>query len=510
MPGIQSTSVTYNTERILPHNEDAERAVLGSILLDNSCLHDLYKYLRPETFYNTGHAIIYKVMGELFEANQAIDPVTLTEALSKTGRLDAIGGASYLTALVDDIVTTSNVSEYAQILKDKYIARCLIRMSEDISQKSYDPGQDIVTIVEEAEKSILEIAQQKTESDVLPLKEIIPSVVANIEMIYNRKGSLTGLPTGFKQLNDLTGGFQKSDLIILAARPSVGKTSFALNVASNIATPTLSYPGYPVLIFSLEMSKEQIVQRMVCTEAGISSKSVRDAMFSRSKFEEINHAAERLFKCQIYIDDTPGISIMELRAKALRLKSKVPELGMIMIDYLQLMSGRGKIDSRQQEISEISRSLKALARELKIPVIALSQLNRAVEMRGKDAKPQLSDLRESGALEQDADVIMFLHRFPKDPSEESMPDNNRKMSLILAKQRNGPVDEIELTFVSAYTRFIETINLDKPGGMDSYSEYGNTDNNDYAKGNRKMVDFSKGAADFGPPPYPDPDEEVPF
>ncbi len=467
MTRYSDSTLIQSQERTLPHNEDAERNLLGALLLDNSTINDIYRYITPDFFYSTNHTIIFKAIEDLFERNQSVDLVTMTEELSRMGKLDAVGGAPYLTALVENVVTTANILDYAQILKEKAIARRLILAAEEIAQKSYDSSLKIDTVVEEAERLILDIAQQKQDSDVQSLDSIMHTVIDHIDLIYQRRGGLTGLPTGFKTLNNLTGGFQKSDLIILAARPSIGKTSFALNIGTHIATPIGTYPGVPVLVFSLEMSKEQIVQRMLCTEAGVSSQRIRDGMLSQKNLKDIMDSANRLMKTKLYIDDTPGIAIMELRAKVLRLKSKCPELGLVVIDYLQLMSSRARSESRQQEISEISRSLKALAREISAPIIALSQLNRQVEMRGKDAKPQLSDLRESGAIEQDADVIMFLHRPIADKNDE-MPDSNRPMKLIVAKQRNGPTDEIDLTFINAYTRFVETANMAPPGGYDAY------------------------------------------
>jgi replicative DNA helicase len=474
MSSYTDSTLIQSPERTLPHNEDAERNLLGALLLDNTTINDIYRYVTPDFFYSTNHTIIFKAIEELFNQNQSVDLITLTEELSRMGKLDAAGGAPYLTALIENVVTTANVLDYAQILKEKAIARRLILAAEQIALKSYDSSLKIDTVVEEAERMILDIAQQKQDSDVQPLEAIMNKVIDNIDLIFQRRGGLTGLPTGFKSLNNLTGGFQKSDLIILAARPSVGKTSFALNIATHVASPIGTYPGAPALVFSLEMSKEQIVQRMLCTDSGVSSKKIRDGTLSQKNLKELMDSADRLMKVKLYIDDTPGINIMELRAKALRLKSKCPELGLIIIDYLQLMSARSRSESRQQEISEISRSLKALAREINVPIVALSQLNRQVEMRGKDAKPQLSDLRESGAIEQDADVIMFLHRPLPPKGEEEVPDTNRPMTLIVAKQRNGPTGDIDLMFINAYTRFVEQSNNEAPS---DYYSYGPEDEN---------------------------------
>lgn len=460
MAKIESILTSDPSTRILPHNEDAERSVLGAILLDSQAILDIMDLIDEHCFYHTGHAIIYRSMKDLYARNTRIDHITLTEALSSQGKLDAVGGGFYLTTLVENVVTTSNILHHAMILRDKYIARRLVQAAEHIAQKSLEQNVDTDALVLDAEKLIFDIAQKKEHRDIKLLGDLLTEGMNVIQDSFKNRGVLTGIPAGgnyeYKKLNNLTGGFQKSDLIIVAARPSVGKTALALNIASYASRPLAAKRAYPVLLFSLEMSKEQIVQRMLCTEAGVTSEKIRNGYLSNQNWNDLFRAAQKLTDSVIYLDDTPGISVLELRAKAMRLKVKVPELSMIIVDYLQLMTGRARIESRQQEISEISRSLKALARELKIPVIALSQLNRQVEQRGPDARPKLSDLRESGALEQDADVIIFLHRPAPEAGKENAPNvTDNIYEVIVAKHRNGPTDTVKLTFIKDYTRFEE-------------------------------------------------------
>ncbi len=456
MAKVESILTSDPSTRILPHNEDAERSVLGAILLDSQAILDIMDLIDEHCFYHTGHAIIYRAMKDLYAHNTRIDHITLTEALSSQGKLDAIGGGFYLTTLVENVVTTSNILHHAMILRDKYIARRLVQAAEHIAQKSLEQNVDTDALVLDAERLIFDIAQKKEHRDIKLLSDLLTEGMNVIQDSFKNRGLLTGIPTGYKNLDNLTGGFQKSDLIIIAARPSVGKTSLALNIASYASRPLAAKKAYPVLLFSLEMSKEQIVQRMLCTEAGVTSEKIRRGFLSNRNWDDLFRAAQKLTDSVIYLDDTPGISVLELRAKAMRLKVKVPELSMIVVDYLQLMTGRARIESRQQEISEISRSLKALARELKIPVVALSQLNRQVEQRGPDARPKLSDLRESGALEQDADVIIFLHRPSAEPGKENIPTTTDNVyEIIVAKHRNGPTDTVKLAFIKDYTRFVE-------------------------------------------------------
>jgi replicative DNA helicase len=456
MAKIESILTSDPSTRILPHNEEAERNVLGAILLDTQAILDIMDLIDEYCFYHTGNAIIYRTMKDLYARNTRIDHITLTEALSNQGKLDAVGGIFYLTTLVENVVTTSNILHHANILRDKYIARRLVQAAEHIAQKSLEQNIDTESLVLDAERLIFDIAQKKEHRDIQLLSNLLTEGMNVIQDSFKNRGLLTGIPTGYKNLDNLTGGFQKSDLIIIAARPSVGKTALALNIASYGSRPLAAKKAYPVLLFSLEMSKEQIVQRMLCTEAGVTSEKIRRGFLSNRNWDDLFNAAKKLNDSVIYIDDTPGISVLELRAKAMRLKVKVPELSMIVVDYLQLMTGRARIESRQQEISEISRSLKALARELKIPVIALSQLNRQVEQRGPDARPKLSDLRESGALEQDADVIIFLHRPAPEPGKENIPQaTDNVYEIIVAKHRNGPTDTVKLAFIKDYTRFVE-------------------------------------------------------
>jgi len=466
MANTQSILAVNSLDRVLPHNEDAERAVLGAILLDPQVMHEIFELIDENSFYHTGHGIIYRAIRELYQRNSALDIVTITEELSSQGKLDAIGGAFYLTTLVENIITTANVKDHAQIIRDKALIRRLIHVAGKITDLSFDPLAETNTVIEDAERLIFDIAQRKDQRDIKFFSDLLPDGIARIEESFKNRGIITGLASGFTKLDNLTGGFQKSDLIIIAARPGIGKTSLALNIAAHTAQPTTIRKPTPVLIFSLEMAKEQIVQRMLCTDAGVSSDKIRQGYLSHGNLEDLFKAAQRLHESTIYLDDTPGISVMELRAKALRLKAMVPDLGMIIVDYIQLMTGRARAESRQQEISEISRSLKAIARELKVPVIALSQLNRQVEQRGPAAKPQLSDLRESGALEQDADVIIFIHRPPSKSGQEQIPQKTDNiLEIIVAKQRNGPTGLVELAFLQHYTRFAEPFITPPPLGL---------------------------------------------
>lgn len=474
MEKLESILTSDPSNRILPHNEDAERSILGSILLDGQSILEIMDLIDDYYFYHIGNSIIYRTMKELYVQNTKIDHITITESLNKHGKLDLVGGILYLTNLVENVVTTSNIIHHALIVRDKYIARRLIQAADSITQKCLGQNLDIESLVLDAERSIFDIAQSKDQRDIKPISELLTEGMDKIEESFKNRGLLTGLPSGFVKLDNMTGGFQKSDLIIIAARPSVGKTSLALNIVANIAMSKGKIQSYPVLVFSLEMSKEQIVQRMLCTEAGVPSERIRQGYLSLNNLNELSHAASRLSHSQIYLDDTPGISVLELRAKALRLKAKLPDLSMIIIDYLQLMSGRSRSESRQQEISEISRSLKSIARELKIPVIALSQLNRQVEQRGPNATPQLSDLRESGALEQDADVIIFIHRPSPKSGDDAAPHlKDNVIEIIVAKQRNGPTGKVELAFMHQYTKFGSPAEIPSPNDIQFKPEVSN-------------------------------------
>lgn len=442
----------------MPHNLEAERAVLGALLLDNKAIDEIVEILDHTCFYHTAHIVIYESILALYEINHGVDLITLSEELTRRGRLESIGGAYYLTSLLENVATASNVRYYAQIVRDKAMARQLILAGNEITQLGFSAEADVHSIVETAEKLIFDIAQQKEQQGFASLETLLHASMETVERLYREKTLVTGVPSGYKLLDELTSGFQPSELIIIAGRPSMGKTALALNIARNISMEQ-EIP-LPVAIFSLEMSKEQLVLRMLATEARISMKLIKGGKLGAKEFGKLSTAGARLAQAEIYIDETPAISVLELRAKARRLQqtlfqSKNKSLGLLIIDYLQLMSGSVSSESRQQEVSEISRSLKALAKELNIPVIAISQLSRAPEKRGESRRPQLSDLRESGALEQDADLVMFVYRaaFYRAMEGKEIRDEDKPAKLIIGKQRNGPIGDVPLAFIEAYTRF---------------------------------------------------------
>ncbi|MCX7919437.1 MAG: replicative DNA helicase [bacterium] len=455
---IISTSGTISAaSSVLPHNLDAERAVLGALIFDNRAIDTVVDILDPSSFYHTAHTVIYQSILALYERNRAVDLITLTEELTRRGRLDSVGGAYYLSSLLENVATVSNVQEYAQIVRDKATARRLILAGAEISQLGYNTEEDIHSMVETAEKLIFDIAQQKSRQEFTSLSDLLSSSMEKVESFYQNKKMVTGIPTGYTELDELTSGFQKSDLIIIAGRPSMGKTAFALNIARNLAID--HDPPIPVAIFTLEMSKEQLVLRMLATESRISMRQIQSGLLGEKEFGKLVNSASRLSQAQIFIDETPALSIMELRAKARRLQQKLLQnnqsLGLIIIDYLQMMSGRARAESRQQEVSEISRSLKALAKELHLPVVAISQLSRAPEKRGESRRPQLADLRESGALEQDADLVLFIYRaeFYRRMDGKEIREEDKPAEIIIGKQRNGPCKTVKLAFLEEYTRF---------------------------------------------------------
>ncbi len=432
-------------ERMPPQNIEAEQAVLGAVLIKKEALTEVQEVLKPEDFYREAHRIVYSAMEDLFINNEAVDLVTLTEQLRKKDQLDKVGGLAFVTALANSVPTAANVIYHAKIVREKAELRSLIDAATEIAGKAYEDADEVETIMDEAEKKILSIAASRTVSDFEPIKSILMNSIDRISTLYESKGGLTGLSTGFKDLDALTSGLQASDLVLVAARPSMGKTAFTLNIAAHAAMH-----GHSVAFFSLEMSKEQLVQRMLCSEGAIDSQRLRTGQLEGEEWGKLIGTADKLSKAKIYIDDTPGITVMELRSKARRLKAE-HGLELVVIDYLQLMQGRSarNSDSRQQEISEISRSLKALARELNVPVVALSQLSRSVESR-QVKKPMLSDLRESGSLEQDADIVMFLYR---EDYYDQDTENKNITEVIIAKHRNGPVDTVSLFFQKEFTKF---------------------------------------------------------
>jgi len=432
--------------KVPPQNLEAEESVLSAILLDNSTLLDVLETLEPEDFYRSAHAKMFTAITELFAKNEPVDLVTLANILKEKGQLEEVGGATYLAKLVDTAPLAVNAQHYARIIRDKAALRKLIEHSNAITARCFEDSGDVDDVIDFAEKAVFEIAGNKNKKSFYPLSQIIGHSIDALEERQGNKTLVTGVSTGFSRLDNLTSGFQGSDLIILAARPSMGKTALALNIARNAAIDA----NTPVAVFSIEMSKEQLSMRLLCAEARIDSSRLRSGFFSREDWVSLTNAAEVLSDADIYIDDSPDLTAMSIRAKARRLKMD-KNLGLVIIDYLQLMKGRSSAERRDLEISEISRGLKALAKELDIPVLALSQLNRKLEER-HDKRPQLSDLRESGALEQDADVVAFIYRDEVYNKDENNP-NKGIAELLLKKQRNGPTGEVKLAFISTYTRF---------------------------------------------------------
>ncbi len=434
----------FSSHKIPPQNIEAEQSVLGGILIENEAINRVMEILTPDDFYRDNHRKIYTALVDLSERDEPADLITITNELRKRGQLDAIGGASYIASLIDSVPTAANIEYYARIVREKAILRKLIETSTEIITQSYQDRGDVDSFLDEAEKSIFEISERRVRPSFYSIREVIKTSLDAISKLYEKKELITGVPSGFKELDKMTAGFQPSDLIIVAGRPSMGKTAFCLNIAQFAAVER----KIPVAIFSLEMSKEQLVIRMLCAQSQVEGSRLRTGFLHESDWTKLTLAAGTLYEAPIFIDDTAALSVLELRAKARRLKAD-HRLGLIVIDYLQLMKGRGKAENRQQEISEISRSLKALAKELDIPVIAVSQLSRKPEERHGN-RPQLSDLRESGAIEQDADVILFVFREEVYNRQE---DNQGKAEIIIGKQRNGPIGKVDLAFIDKFTAF---------------------------------------------------------
>ncbi len=433
-------------QKLPPQSIEAEESILSAILLDNSTLLDVLEILTPDNFYRTSHQIIFAAIAELFSKAEPVDLVTLTNILRDKNQLEEIGGAAYLARIVDTVPSAINVQHYARIVRDKASLRRLIAKANEISRHCYEDGGDLDSVLDFAESAVFEISEDKHQAAFHPISKIIES---NIDALEERQGNrtmVTGVTTGFTQLDHKTSGLQRSDLIILAARPSMGKTALALNIARNAAVEG----NVPVAVFSLEMSKEQLCERMLCAEARVDSSRLRGGFLNPDDWNRITEAASVLSEAPLYIDDSPDISATSIRTKSRRLKMD-KGLGLVIIDYLQLMRGRAGTERRDLEISEISRALKLLAKEINVPVVALSQLNRKLEERN-DKRPKLSDLRESGALEQDADVVAFIYRDEVYNRDENNP-NKGTAEIMIAKQRNGPTGDIPLTFLNSYTRF---------------------------------------------------------
>ncbi|MFC3210791.1 replicative DNA helicase [Planomicrobium okeanokoites] len=433
-------------DRVPPHNQEAEQSVLGAIFLEPQSLISVAEIVMPEDFYRIAHQKIFQTMINLSDRGKAIDVVTVTEELSAKKELEDVGGLSYLTEIANAVPTAANVGHYAHIVEEKALLRRLIRVATTIVEDGFTREDEVEALLAEAEKKMMEVSSRKNAGDFIHIKDVLVKTYDNIELLHTRKGDVTGIPTGFRDLDKVTAGFQRNDLIIVAARPSVGKTAFALNVAQNVATKT----DENVAIFSLEMGAEQLVMRMLCAEGNIDAQVLRTGALQNEDWRKLTMAMGSLSNAGIFIDDTPGIRVNDIRAKCRRLKQEYG-LGMIMIDYLQLIQGPGKSgENRQQEVSDISRSLKGLARELEVPVIALSQLSRGVEQR-QDKRPMMSDLRESGSIEQDADIVSFLYR--EDYYDKETEDQNM-IEIIIAKQRNGPTGTVKLAFVKEYNKFV--------------------------------------------------------
>ena len=429
-----------------PHSDEAEQAVLGSMLSDKEAVNKAFeKKLDAVHFYKKNHSLIFAAMSILDKKNEPIDTVSVVDVLTKNNDLETVGGAFYISGLVDLVPTTAHVARYIKIVMEKAILRNLIYLSNDISKEAFDDTKDVDDILESVQKSIFNITQDRLQKGFEKIDPVLHKTFEDIDRIASHKGSVIGVPTGFSDLDAKTTGFQAGDLVIIAGRPGMGKTSFALNMMRNAAIDANKKIGF----FSLEMANNQLAMRLLCAEARVDSNLVRSGTLPKSQYRNLSLAVGPLSKAEIHLDDTPALSILELRAKARRIKNDI-DIDMIIVDYLQLMQGPKGVESRQQEIATISRSMKALAKELDIPIVALSQLSRAVEQRTGSKRPQLSDLRESGAIEQDADVVLFLFRpwvYSRDDEDEG------KAEIIIAKQRNGPTGIIEATYINRYTRF---------------------------------------------------------
>lgn len=433
-------------KKLPPHNIEAEQAVLGGVLIDNSIFHQLLEILKPEDFYQPAHKIIFNSFIKLYSNNKPIDLITLKEILEKEENLEEVGGVVYLASLMENLVPSANALHYAQIVREKAIKRELISGGAKIITLAYESEEDTDSLLDQAEQAIFSISESRVLPNFKSSRQLVDEVFEQLAARFERKELITGIPTGYKKLDEITGGFQKTDLIIIAGRPSMGKTAFGLNIGMRAA---IKY-NIPIAIFSLEMSMEQLMMRMLCARAKVDLRKLRTGFLNDEDWARLYEAADELSKASIFIDDTPALEPLELRARCRRLKSE-HDLGLVIIDYLQLMHVPQKKDSREQEISYISRNLKALAKEIDVPVVALAQLNRKVEER-KDKRPMLSDLRESGAIEQDADVIIFLYR---DEVYNKKEDNPKKgiAEIIIGKQRNGPIGSLELAYLSSYTAF---------------------------------------------------------
>jgi replicative DNA helicase len=445
--------------RIPPQALDAERSVLGSMLLSRDAIATAIQHLEDEAFYREAHRKIWRAIIEMFDRSEAVDMVTLVEELKRRKELEGVGGVTYLTTLDQFVATAGNVEHYCKIVREKAILRRLIEVGTGIVGEAYEGREDPANLLDRAEQSIFAISDERLRTGFQPMRQLVLQGYSAIEEYRQRKVHVTGVPSGFYDLDEMTAGFQKSDFVVIAGRPSMGKTALAMNVAENVAVRLKTKDRRTVAVFSLEMSREALVQRLLCSLARVDIHKIRKGFASAEEYKRLQNAAAQLHEAPIYIDDTAAIGILEMRAKARRLVSEVP-LGLIIVDYLQLIRGPQDAENRQQEISSISRSLKALAKELQVPVLALSQLSRAVETRGGTKRPMLSDLRESGAIEQDADVVLFVYRpevYETDPAKM-----DGKAEIIIAKQRNGPTGSVDLAFLRESTRFESLRHVPEP------------------------------------------------
>ena len=442
-------AVDLTTEQKLPHNLDAERSVLGAILLDNQAFHPAIEVLEAGDFYLDSHRRLFGRITHLSEQNRPIDLITLHDELERSDELEAVGGSAYLSSLVDGVPRVSNVEHYARIVKEKALLRNLINASSNIINQALEAEEEADEVLDRAEHAIFALAEERIRAGLLSLHEITKATIPHLDELFERRHHITGLATGFTDFDNLTSGLQPAELTIVAARPGVGKTALALNIMQHSALQL----GKPAAIFSLEMAREALLYRLLCAEARVDSHRFRSGFLNREEMGRLTQALARLADAPIWIDDTPALTILEMRAKCRRLQAE-KGLALVVVDYLQLMSGRGRYENRTQEISSISRGLKALAKELRVPVIAVSQLSRAPEQRGGDHRPQLSDLRESGSIEQDADVVAFIFRPEMYRDPDNVPDDERGLAeLIISKQRNGPTGKVKLAFLREFTRF---------------------------------------------------------